>query len=205
VEPPPNQESDDSKSLKPEYTEIRLPDGQIYRATNEELKSLAELGAIKTIEDNKPEEPTEEPTEEDRLKKAEEKIKQLEQGNKSRDANDKLKNDLSQCIEKYDYTKHNPKIAKKVSQLSVARCLANPRLNINEVFAEEVAEAMEIEEDREKAKIAANSKVKSMSAGMVNTGGSSPAFEEERKFTQKELKGTECRKAFEEYLNKLGD
>ena len=184
--------------------------GKEYDLGSQQILDLA-TNALHRLEQeqigsgNKKEEvKTEDMPDTERIGKLESQIKLMEQDRKTREEVNAIRSSLTTCSNKYDITKDNPKIAEKVAIISATIHAQNRSLNIEQIYAEQVKEFMEIRDSMEKSvkeKAIANSKVSAAVSGITRSEGGMPVVDTAKKWTGKDLRSGASRAALEELLS----
>lgn len=203
--------SEENKNLEPPKPKLipltRSSDGAIINVDPKNVLELAQYGLDRLgeePEEKKEEKKEEEVTVETRLEKAEDRINKMQKETEDDKRLTGIKEAMKQATNKYDLTKENPKVANKIQLLVAAKILQNPRLNIEEVFAEEVADFMGIEKDREEIKNKANEVAANASSGLVSSEGGMASIDTSQEFKAGDIKDGTSRRAFERFFKAQG-
>lgn len=185
-----------------------MPDGTTRNVQAKELLQLAQFGAMKVEEiqnksdKDEPEVKDEELTSEERLKKAEEKLAQMEQKEKQKEAVNEINTALVTARRDHDKTKESEKLHNLISLVTLAKVNINPRLDYKTTYKESLADVLEyvnenVESEKEKGR--ANNKVRNSMMG-VQRGSDSPALDKDKKFTPDDIRSNASRRALQEFL-----
>lgn len=128
----------------------------------------------------------------------------MEEGSRNKEKLDNIKAEMSASTNKYDLTKDHPRIANKIQMVVAAKILNNPRLSIADTFAEEVAEHLEIEKEREEKKKKATELTRNASLGLVNSGGGMPNVDESKTYKTGDVASGDSKRAMEKFLAGMG-
>ena len=158
----------------------------------------------------KEEEPKEEPkkqTSDEKLEELTAKIKQMEISTQQEKELIKLNRDLQSNINEHELTKTDPEMAANISLLTAAKMNINPRLNMQETFAELVLQQMERDKRRDgerKNRTSDNNLARANLSGLSSGGDSGPTVDKSKVWTADDLIGSNrSRTAFRELLEQL--
>lgn len=171
----------------------------------DEAYRLAQYGLQKLKEANEPvkEEKTD-PIEEDtdtKLARVERELNEL-RDEKKRDGELAVINRvLWDASQQNETTKTNPKIAAKINALALARVNINPRLDLKQVYKEELTDYMEMVKGFIEQEKNANGKVRAAMSGSMRTGGM-PSLDTEKIYKAEDLQKGVSRRALESWLEK---
>lgn len=202
-------ESQDKKvEIKPEKKEefipIQLPDGSIQHVKPDEAYRLAVYGLQKLKQENEPKKESTELVEEDtdtKLARVEKELIELRDEKKRDGELASINRVLWDASQQSEITKSNSKIAAKINALSLARVNINPRLDLKQVYKEELTDYIEMVKGSIEQEKNANGKVRAAMSGALRSGGM-PSLDTEKKYKAEDIKTGASRRALEDWLEK---
>jgi len=181
-----------------------MPDGEVINLNAEQAIQAAQYGLIRMKEarEKKPEKKDEVVVEEeDEIVSLRKELSDLKRGLKHKEDVDEVNSILYNLTQSHKETKENPKLGKKISDLTLARVNINPSLSFNKVFKQELEDYLDM---IPKPKTEEETATNAVRRSMINTirGGSTPIVESEQKFTAKDVRTGKSRKALQEWVER---
>jgi len=196
---PEKKESEKKAELDDTLIPYKMPDGEIINLTAEQSIQAAQYGLIKMKEERskkgKKEDKKEEDTvEEDEVVTLRKEVDQLKRERKQERDIGEINYQLFNLEQSHKETKENPRLAKKISELTLARVNINPSLSMKTVYKEELKDYLDMVP---KAKTQEEKTSDLIRRSMIQTvrGGSAPIVDTEEKFGAKDIRSGKSRKA----------